>query len=138
MLDYDDSAFYYFSLAVLSFMLIPFWYYVFKTIYRGEIDLRWTGVNCETVWFQNLLKTKNKLAKKSTWTKALFTRIFFGAIMTYIWWLNYDMVSSITGLQSFDPYQILELDMMADEKAIRKQYRRMSLLKHPDKNPDDP
>jgi len=48
------------------------------------------------------------------------------------------MVSSIEGLQSFDPYQILELDIMADEKAIRKQYRKMSLLKHPDKNPDNP
>jgi len=30
------------------------------------------------------------------------------------------------------------LDSSADEKAIRKQYRRMSLLKHPDKNPDNP
>jgi curved DNA-binding protein CbpA len=28
--------------------------------------------------------------------------------------------------------------MMADEKAIRKQYRKMSLLLHPDKNPDNP
>lgn len=48
------------------------------------------------------------------------------------------MVASIEGLQSFDPYQILELDSAADEKAIRKQYRKMSLLKHPDKNPDNP
>lgn len=27
MLEYDDSAFYYFSLAVLTFILIPYTYY---------------------------------------------------------------------------------------------------------------
>lgn len=48
------------------------------------------------------------------------------------------MVYSIEGLQSFDPWAILDLPSDADEKAIRKQYRRMSLLKHPDKNPDNP
>lgn len=47
-------------------------------------------------------------------------------------------MSQIEGLQSFDPYQILEVDSAADIKEIRKQYRRMSLLKHPDKNPDNP
>jgi DnaJ-class molecular chaperone len=55
-----------------------------------------------------------------------------------LWIQNYKLVSSIEGLQTFDPYQILELDINADEKAIRKQYRKMSLLKHPDKNRDNP
>lgn len=65
-------------------------------------------------------------------------RIVVGLFLWYLWFLNYNMVASIEGLQSFDPYQILELDSAADEKAIRKQYRKMSLLKHPDKNPDNP
>jgi len=95
-------------------------------------------VNCETVWFQNLVKTKSKLAKKSIWTRAFVFRIVVGLFLWYLWVLNYKMVASIEGLQSFDPYQILELDSAADEKAIRKQYRKMSLLKHPDKNPDNP
>ena len=95
-------------------------------------------MNCETVWFQNLVKTKSKLAKKSIWTRAFVFRIVVGLFLWYLWVLNYKMVASIEGLQSFDPYQILELDSAADEKAIRKQYRKMSLLKHPDKNPDNP
>lgn len=61
-----------------------------------------------------------------------------GLFLWYLWFLNYKMVASIEGLQSFDPYQILEIDSAADIKAIRKQYRQMSLLKHPDKNPDNP
>ena len=65
-------------------------------------------------------------------------RIVVGLFLWYLWFLNYKMVASIEGLQSFDPYQILEIDSAADIKAIRKQYRQMSLLKHPDKNPDNP
>jgi len=65
-------------------------------------------------------------------------RIFVGIFLSYLWYLNFSIVSQIEGLQSFDPYQILELDSAADIKEIRKQYRRMSLLKHPDKNPDNP
>lgn len=48
------------------------------------------------------------------------------------------MVNSIDGLQSFDPYQILELENDADERTIRKSYRRLSLQMHPDKNPENP
>lgn len=51
MLDYDDSAFYYFSLAVLTFILIPYFYFILRTIISGNIDLEWEGVNCETSWF---------------------------------------------------------------------------------------
>lgn len=138
MLEYDDSAFYYFSLAVLTFILLPYTFYQLRTIIVGDVKLEWEGVNCETKWFQNLVKTKSKLAKKSIWTKAFVFRIVVGIFLWYLWVLNFKVVSSIEGLQSFDPYQILELDSAADEKAIRKQYRKMSLLKHPDKNPDNP
>jgi len=85
-----------------------------------------------------LVKVKTEQAKKSIWTKAFLFRILVGVFFWYLWYLNFSMVSSIEGLQTFDPYVILELDPAADEKAIRKQYRRMSLLKHPDKNPDNP
>lgn len=39
MLEYDDSAFYYFSLAVLTFILIPYTYYQLRTFIKGEITL---------------------------------------------------------------------------------------------------
>ena len=47
-------------------------------------------------------------------------RIIVGLFFTWIWWLNFSHVASIEGLQSFDPYAILDLPSDADEKAIRK------------------
>ena len=41
-------------------------------------------------------------------------------------------------MKSFDPYQILGVDPGAETSVIKKAYRRLSLEKHPDKNPDDP
>ncbi|KAF2315559.1 hypothetical protein GH714_040067 [Hevea brasiliensis] len=39
-------------------------------------------------------------------------------------------------IQVFDPYSILELEPGASESEIKKRYRRLSILYHPDKNPD--
>jgi len=138
MLEYDDSAFYYFSLAVLTFIIVPYTYYQIKTLLFGRIELDFEGVHCETEYFQALVQRKKIQAKKSIWTRAYFFRLVCGAFLWYIWYLNFNMVSSIEGLQSFDPYVILEIPNDADERAIRKQYRRLSLIKHPDKNPDNP
>ena len=56
----------------------------------------------------------------------------------YIWYLNLKMVLSIEALQSFDPFQILDVSPEATMKEIKKSYRKLSLEKHPDKNPDNP
>lgn len=138
MLEYDDSAFYYFSLAVLTFTVIPYTLYQIYYLYAGVVDLNNDGVNPETPAFQKMLDAKRKKAKADTWNKATLFRFLVGAFLWYIWYLNFDMVNSIEGLQSFDPYQILDVGMDADERAIRKQYRKLSLIHHPDKNPDNP
>jgi len=41
-------------------------------------------------------------------------------------------------LKSFDPFQILGVEPGSDPSVVKKAFRRLSLLKHPDKNPDDP
>jgi translocation protein SEC63 len=138
MLEYDDSAFYYFSLAVLTFILLPYTFFTMRTVINGTVNIENEGVNCETPEFQALIAQKKSEAKKSTWTRGFMFRLFTGAFLWYIWYLNFDMVCSIEGLQSFDPYQILKIENDADERTIRKQYRRLSLLMHPDKNPDNP
>ena len=56
----------------------------------------------------------------------------------FVWYLTADQISKIEPLKSFDPYQILGVEPTAGLKDIKKAYRRLSLIKHPDKNPDDP
>ena len=56
----------------------------------------------------------------------------------FVWYLTADQISKIEPLKSFDPYQILGVGPAAELKDIKKAYRRLSLIKHPDKNPDDP
>ena len=138
MLDYDDSAFYYFSFALLTFAMIPYWYFTLKALFADKVQAEKQGKHCESQWFQDLLSKKKKEVKQSKWTTGLTFRLAVGLVLTAIWALNLNHVNSIEGLQTFDPYAILQLDMMADEKQIKKQYRKMSLQLHPDKNPDNP
>jgi len=41
-------------------------------------------------------------------------------------------------IKKFDPFEILEVTAQATPLEIKKSYRRLSLIYHPDKNPDDP
>ena len=40
MLEYDDGAFYYFSISVLTFILIPITWSLFSTIVWGETHIK--------------------------------------------------------------------------------------------------
>jgi translocation protein SEC63 len=55
--------------------------------------------------------------------------------VVFIWLLV--SVSTDGEVNSFDPFAILEIDSGADAKLIKKAYRKLSLLYHPDKNPGD-
>ena len=60
------------------------------------------------------------------------------AFFWYLFYLNAEMVNSMEQLQSFDPFMILQVPSDASVRDIKKQYRKMSLEMHPDKNPDNP
>ena len=46
-LDYDDSAFYYFGLAMLFVVLVPAtWILIFKPMLFGEYSINYSLLNC--------------------------------------------------------------------------------------------
>ena len=48
------------------------------------------------------------------------------------------MTKLMERIKDLDLYQLLDILPDADEKAIKKAYRKKALLCHPDKNPDNP
>lgn len=56
----------------------------------------------------------------------LLTYALFMYLVTRVW--------SDAEIAQFDPYAILEIATDADDRSIRKAYRRLSLQWHPDKN----
>lgn len=70
--------------------------------------------------------------------KSFYLKVVLVVFFWFVWALTADQISKIKPLKSFDPYQILGVDPGAEMKDIKKAYRRLSLIKHPDKNPDDP
>lgn len=45
-LEYDDSAFYFFSMAVLSFIVVPFTLHLLWTAWSGEVALENLPASC--------------------------------------------------------------------------------------------
>jgi hypothetical protein len=47
-LDYDDSAFYYFGLAMLFVILVPLtWMLIIKPVLFGEYQINYSLLNCQ-------------------------------------------------------------------------------------------
>ena len=138
MLEYDDSAFYYFSISVLTVILLPFTWGILSTLIWGDTHIDTFPSMCKCSRCTALISIKKSQARRQALNGAFLFRLMVAAFFWYIWYLNADIVSSIESLQSFDPFEILQLDSDATPRDIKKQYRRLSLSMHPDKNPDNP
>jgi translocation protein SEC63 len=84
------------------------------------------------------LSNRKKYFRFSWIRFGFFFKVLLVAFLWYLWYLTANEISNIKPLKSFDPYQILGVEPGADAATIKKTYRRLSLQKHPDKNPDDP
>ena len=138
MLEYDDSAFYYFSISVLSFALIPITYSLLVQIIWGDIHVPKFEGTCKCTRCTALFTLKKRQARSMTFNNSFYFRFIAAAFLWYIWYLNAAIVSEIDSLQAFDPFTILDLASDATPRDIKKAYRKLSLLKHPDRNPDNP
>lgn len=139
LLDYDDSAFYYFFISILTVALIPLTYSIIKTMLLGEKQIVESNTkNCDCHRCQELIGKRQKVHSKTWMRPGFYFKIGFTLALWGVWYLTAVQISKIEPLKSFDPYQILGVDVGAEMKVIKKAYRQLSLLKHPDKNPDDP
>ena len=136
MLEYDNSAFYYFALTLLSIYLVPGTYNFLKEIFlaiSGGGDANSTArTSLEKDKVEEMMGKNSGLARLS---KKFFLRntallVFFWALFLFL----VSLVSSDGEVSTFDPYQILGIEAGAEDKAIKSAYRKLSLKYHPDKN----
>ncbi|KAG5175937.1 DnaJ-like/ Sec63 translocase subunit [Tribonema minus] len=139
MLEYDDSAFFYFSLTLLTFYLVPVTFTTALQLLRAVIPRNESWASART---DDEKKKVESLKKEVHSAKTLLTSwLFLGKVASLVigWAIVYVLLSSMTGesvgLAQFDPYAILGVDVGADTKAIKRSYRNLSLKYHPDKNP---
>lgn len=139
MLEYDNSAFYYFAITLLSFYLIPgTWYFVSECK-----QAFFAAATPETCARTSLEKKKTEEFKKKTrgfarLNKWQFILNFVGLIVCLALFLYLlSLVYTHGQVSQFDPYQILGIEPGLETGAIKKAYRKLSLKYHPDKNPGD-
>ena len=116
------------------------WYSIISQLWKA---LRTTDETIGAVPRTSAEKKKaEELKKENSAAKILASKGFlinFGItfVFTLIFAYLLHSVSQDGQVNSFDPFGILEIDAGADAKTIKKAYRKLSLMYHPDKNPGD-
>ena len=104
----------------------------------GEKKLDLSNKNCDCQRCKTLISQRQAVLAKSWMRPGFYFKIGFTVFLWVVFLLLADHISKIEPIKSFDPFQILGVESDADIQTIKKAYRKLSLLKHPDRNPDDP
>ncbi|XP_077976927.1 translocation protein SEC63 homolog [Glandiceps talaboti] len=133
---YDESggAFLYFVVSVYALVLIPLTYLIWPSKEKKE-DPDKLSKQCHCEPCENKrgrLKNKDPRAH----FKVKFRKIFLFAAWIIFIILAYKASQVKTETVEFDPYEVLQIDRGATTGEIRKKYRQLSKVHHPDKGGD--
>ncbi|KAJ4797103.1 DnaJ / Sec63 Brl domains-containing protein [Rhynchospora pubera] len=129
--DENSSLFLIFILTMLALPLVP---YTILRLVRSVTEKKKT-IHCRC----------SECAHSGKYRKSIFKRISNFSTCTnltilLLWVVMVILIYYIKLLsresQPFEPFSILGLEPGASESEIKKSYRRLSVLYHPDKNPD--
>eukprot|EP00442_Polarella_glacialis_P045253 CAMPEP_0115080842 /NCGR_PEP_ID=MMETSP0227-20121206/18912_1 /TAXON_ID=89957 /ORGANISM="Polarella glacialis, Strain CCMP 1383" /LENGTH=666 /DNA_ID=CAMNT_0002468549 /DNA_START=172 /DNA_END=2172 /DNA_ORIENTATION=+ len=149
VLGYDDTAFYYFLSSVLVTVAVPWTCsVVYDLMFPGQAQVEKefptksnTGSRyhyCQSATMVEKIDAARKIAKSPGNKMATMVKMI---ILGGIWLTLYATVLYLSGakeIKRFDPFDILEVSPSSTAPEIKKAYRKLSLVYHPDKNPDDP
>merc|ERR1719336_3155013 len=89
----------------------------------------------DTIYGEACLEKGERMEHKDPWKK---TRQRIALFFIFIGWILFAMIIYQISqfdyeMANFDPYEILEVSISADKKQIKSQYKKLSLIYHPDK-----
>lgn len=138
---YDDSAFKIFAVGFLAVYWIPtasyrLYRYVSRCLHK-KTPIELAKEDCCGCFACQDRGDKLELKKKSVKNFSVYDFIF--VVVTLLLFVASVSVirANITSDAPFDPFDILGISKSATTKEIKKAYRRLSVIHHPDKNLDD-
>merc|ERR1719433_406071 len=89
----------------------------------------------DTIYWEACLEKGERMEHKDPWKK---TRQRIALFFIFIGWILFAMIVYQISqfdyeMANFDPYEILGVSLDADKKTIKSQYKKLSLVYHPDK-----
>lgn len=151
LLGYDDTAFYYFASSVMLCIAVPWTLSVIYNLLfpgKAQVDKDFPTKSRQGSSFRQCqtsdMKDKVDKARKEARVCSSGSACLWAVKITVLAliWMGLFLVSTQMGqekeIKRFDPFDILEVTHSASAAEIKKAYRRLSLIYHPDKNPDDP
>jgi translocation protein SEC63 len=139
MLEYDNSAFYYFALTLLVIYIIPGTWYAVSELLLAFVSSGEAGTKprtkSEVEKAANLKKKTTGLARLNNMTYLVNLGFLIVAWVAFLYLMT--LVVNDGEVSTFDPYAILGIGQEAEVGEIKKAYRKLSLKYHPDKNIGD-
>lgn len=133
---YDESGgtFFYFVLSFLALVLIPATFYYWPR--KKKIDPEEENKKCHC---PPCIEKRLHLKKAEPWRGL---RDFLIKLLIVVGWalllfLAYKVSQFDYEMANFDPYEIIGIPVGASQNEIKKAYRRLSLILHPDKDTGD-
>jgi len=150
LLGYDDTAFYYFASSVVLVVAVPWTIStIYSLIFPGKAQIQQDFPQksregssfryCQSAEMREKIEFARKEARKFNVGSCMgfckFGSIALLWILLYVFSLQ---MGTETEIKRFDPFRILGVEAGANATQIKKAYRELSKIYHPDKNPDDP
>jgi len=147
LLNYDDSAWAFFSTAVLLLVGLPWTVLVLRAVFFPSVPAaaKKSAEGSAVVRGTTSLQVEQEERRREDarqWSRRLSVpiRIQLGVLLLLwsVFAYGFTTCLSTQMIRTFDPFEILQIEQGADDKSIKKAYRRLSLQYHPDKNKNDP
>lgn len=139
---YDDSAFKLFAVAILAVYWLPAGIYRLVRFLRRVLHKKDAMEVAKEAWCtcSQCQNKADKIRTKTSGLKGLSIGDYIFCIFTILLLFSAVRVyrSNIRSGPPFDPFEILDVSKSASSKEIKRAYRRLSVIHHPDKNRDDP